>query len=441
MSSEHSGNLALTAPRDDALEARLAYLQQVAVVFAAEIRIKIVSELYQREMSAKQFFEEFGGGSITRVDRHFKRLAEHGWLRRVRSEGPDSKRRGSREHFYRAPELAILDNETWALLPYSVRVATGWRTFKMLAERVGEAVQAGTLDAREDSHLSHTTMELDEIGWEAVVGAVDSFFGSIFEEQEDAKLRMWHSGEKAMVATVAMAAFESPARAPESQGKRKTPILVPASVEPLIPFHQRLSKIFGDSLSLTIVSEANFRQVSAPLLGQELGAIGGGEAQVIRRRAKGIEQKVRRRVKGLAQSGWLLQVDEKTGGKRRSAVERFYMATAPAIFDTESWAVLPKSVKPTFSWYVFRGLADLVKEGVAAGTFEARPENHLTWSVLRLDQEGWENIARAIEDLLSLVRKEKKRAEKRLKASGERPITTTVGLAAFESPRSAAPEP
>jgi DNA-binding transcriptional ArsR family regulator len=426
MESEHSRGLAAAA-RGTTRDVRLAYLRRVAIVFAAEIRIKIVSELYQREMSAKEFFDEFGGGSITRVDRHFKRLAEHGWLRYVRTEGPDSQRRGSREHFYRAPEPAILDNETWALLPYSVRVATSWRTFMTLAERVREALQAGTLDARDDSHLSYVTMNLDELGWETIIGAVDSFFESIFEEQADARLRMSHSGEKPIVATVALTVFESPARFPIAPVERTTPVLVLAPKDPLIPFHQRLSKIFGDKLSLNIVAEANVRQVSTPLLSEEIGADD--------------VQGVRRRVKGLERSGWLLQVDEKTGGRRRSAKERFYKATAPAILDNESWAGIPKTVKPTFSWNVFRLLADLVKEAIVAGTFEARLDNHLSWSVLRLDQRGWENVAQALDQLLAFVLNKRDRAEDRLARSGETPITTTVGLGAFESPRSAKREP
>jgi DNA-binding transcriptional ArsR family regulator len=406
------------------VEQRLAYLRRVAIVFAAEIRIKIVSELYQREMSAKQFFEEFGGGSITRVDRHFKRLAEHGWLRYVRSEGPDSQRRGSEEHFFRAPELAILDNESWALLPYSVRVATSWRTFKTLGERVRDAAVAGTLDARGDGNLSCHTMDLDEQGWTAIIRAVDAYFESIFEEQADARLRMSHSGERPLVATIALTAFESPPPL-DSAGliERTTPLLVPAPSEPPMPFYRRLSKVMGDNLSLMILNEANNRRVSAPILTTHTGAD---------------YQWVRRRVKGLEEFGWLLQVGEE---KRLNASELFYRATAPAFFDNESWAAIPAPAVPTLSWNIFKLLARLVKDAIIEGTFESRLDNHLSWSVLRLDERGWENIARALDLLLAFVLGEQERAELRLAASGARPIRTTVGLGAFESPTSAVREP
>jgi hypothetical protein len=70
------------------LKTRREYLRRLSVVFAVELRQKIVTELYMREMSPKQFHGEFGGGSLSRVTKNFERLAETGWLRCVRTEGP-----------------------------------------------------------------------------------------------------------------------------------------------------------------------------------------------------------------------------------------------------------------------------------------------------------------------------------------------------------------
>lgn len=407
------------------VKSRMAYLRRLSVVFAAELRINIVTELYLREMSVSQFYEEFGGGSVSRVDRHFKKLAEHGWLRYIRSETGGS-RRGAKEHFYRAPELAVFDNETWALVPYSVRVAFSWRTFKILAERVRDALKAGTLDARADSHLTWTTMILDQCGWERVIVAIDVLFESIFKEQSEAKLRISNTGEKPMVATVALTAFESPP--PGGSGdKRATPLLVQAHKDSPVPFPLRVSKVFADELCVKIVAEANLREISAPLFHAELG---GASLEGIRRRFAMLKE-----------FGWLKLVSQKTGGRRRSAVEHFYRATGPVIFDKESWGDVPDSIKPTYSWTIFKTLAEKVKEAISVGTFEARLDNHLSWSVLRLDQQGWENVTAAIDTLFALILKEKDRAEDRIAESGEQPIATTIGLAAFESPRKAVKEP
>ena len=407
------------------LKSRVEYLRRLSVVFAFDLRIKIITELRLREMSPKQFYEEFGGGSLSRVARHFKTLAEHGWLELVRSE-TGGARRGATEHFYRAAKAAIIDNETWALVPYSMRVAMSWRTFVSLAERVRDALAAKTLDARADSHLSWTTLVVDQLGWERVVAAIDALFESMFEQQEEAKLRISQTGEKPMVATVALAAFESPPKSDSDSGL-SAPRLVEVRKDPAVPFPLRVSKVFADELSLRIVTEANRREISVPVFHAEFG----GDS------IKGI----RRRFKTLASIGWLEQVNQKTGGRRRSAVERFYRATGPAMFDPEGWAEVPSSVKPTYSWTIFKMLAELVKEAIQAGTFEARLDSHLSWSVLRLDQQGWETIAAAAEAVLALILEEKDEARDRAAISGEETFPMTTALLAFESPKESAKEP
>ncbi|HET8862270.1 MAG TPA: winged helix-turn-helix domain-containing protein [Solirubrobacterales bacterium] len=425
MNSKHSELIEPGSRVWTGVKSRVEYLRRLSVVFAFDLRIKIVTELYLREMSPKQFYEEFGGGSLPRVSRHFRKLAEHGWLEFIRSE-TGGNRRGATEHFYRAPELAVIDNETWALVPYSMRVAMSWRTFKILAERVRDALKEGTLDARADSHLSWTSMVVDRLGWERIVAAVDAMFESIFEQQDAAKLRISRSGEKPLVATLALAAFESPHQEDSDSG-RIPPRLVEVPKDPPFPLPLRVSKVFADELSLRIVTEANHREISVPLFHAEFG----GDS------IKGI----RRRFKTLERIGWLEQVNQKTGGRRRSAVERFFRATGPAIFDRESWAEVPDSVKPTYSWTTFKLLAELVKEAIQAGTFEARLDSHLSWSVLRLDQEGWERVAAAIDALLALILEEKDRARDRIAASGEEAFTMTAALAAFESPKDSSKEP
>jgi DNA-binding transcriptional ArsR family regulator len=394
-------------------------LRRLAIVFADELRLKIVTELYMREMSPSQFYEEFGGGSIARVDRHFKRLAEHGWLRFIR-EASGGSRRGGTEHFYRATELAVFDHETWSLLPYSIRVAFSWRTFEQLAERVREALREGTLDARADSHLSWTPLLLDQSGWERVIAAVDALFESLFEEQSDAKLRIFKSEEEPILATVALSVFESPARVRGTSNGGIGTGLAECKGSP-VPFPRRLSKVFADPVCLKIVAELNLREMSVLQFHDEFG----GDSV----------NSLRRRFRMLVEVGWLQKVRERTGGKRRGAVEHFYRATGPAIFDNDTWLDLPDSIKSTYSWRTFEQLSEQVKEAIEAGTFEARPDNHLSWSLLRLDRLGWENVAAAVDAVFAFIFEEQERAKARIAASGEAPITTTVALAAFESPK------
>lgn len=405
-------------------KSRASYLRRLAIVFADELRLKIVTELYMREMSPSGFHAEFGGGSVARVDRHFKRLAEHGWLRFVRSES-GGRRRGGKEHFYRATELAVFDNETWSMVPYSIRVAFSWRTFGQLAERVHEALGAGTFDARAGSHLSSTPLLLDPLGWDEVIAAVDKMFESLFEEQADAKLRIFNSGEKPLLATVALALFESPPHPRGVEGGVRSQLV--EGPNSLLPFSQRLAKVFADDVCLEIIAETNLQEMSARSFHDEVGG-----APV---------ESIRRRFKMLAEIGWLSKVSEKRGGKRRGAAEHFYRATAPPIFDPQVWGVVPDSIKASYRWRTFEQLSDLVKEAIEAGTFEARSDNHLSWSLLRLDRRGWENVATAINALSTFIFEAQEQAKLRMSSTGERPVTATLALAAFESPKDSVKAP
>jgi hypothetical protein len=175
---------------------------------ADPMRMKIVLETSTRELSPKQFFEEFGGGSVTRVSRAFDVLVEYDWLYLVRTV-TGGKRRGAIEHFYRATRPVLFDDK-WPDLPEPMKELFSWKIFETLGERLKEATEAGTLDAREDRHFTWTPLVLDERGWKKVIAKVDALFYFLFEEQERATVRLTESGEEPVPMTVALVAFESP---------------------------------------------------------------------------------------------------------------------------------------------------------------------------------------------------------------------------------------
>lgn len=76
--------------------------------------------------------------------------------------------------------------------------------------RAGQAVKAGTLDARGDSHLSWSPMELDEEGWKELIGESTRMLERSFEIQAAASARLRKTGGKPIHTTFSLAAFESP---------------------------------------------------------------------------------------------------------------------------------------------------------------------------------------------------------------------------------------
>lgn len=187
------------------------YTLRVAKVMADELRIKIVAELNLREMSPKSFFEEFGGGSITRVSRAFDLLTEFGWLEMTRT-ATGGRRRGAVEHFYRATKPAVFYADTWDPLPASMKEMISGGIFDEFAQRVKHAMEARTIDARSDRHFSWMPLRMDQEGWDNVISKVDALFHWLQEEQERAGSRLAESGEEAIPMTVALAAFESPTK-------------------------------------------------------------------------------------------------------------------------------------------------------------------------------------------------------------------------------------
>ncbi len=401
----------------------LQRLKRLSVVFEVELRLKIVVELNQREMSPKQFREEFGGGSLSRVSRNFDRLAETGWLRLMRSEGPGGSRRGGVEHFYRATEMAFFDRETWAALPYSVRVAFSWNLFVFIASYLRRGVEAKVIGSRPGSGLATQTLLVDETGADRVVDAYAHVFAYIHEEKDDAKLRSVQTGEELVRASVLQLAYESSLAGSESAS---TVQLVDA-VDPLPPIFVRASRILPDELCMDIIEAANQQTISATQFHKEFG---------------GNINRIRRLFRKSAENGWLKEVDWKTGGRRRGATEKFYRATRPIFAKADEFlADLPEALRRTEAGRAFEQICLDFVGAMEAETVDRRDDRYVALSMVELDQQGWERVASSLRDLWAIVRQEEKEAKGRLDRSGDRPVAMTVALGLYETAKSLTKEP
>lgn len=398
---------------------RAEHLRRLAVVFAVPLRLKIVTVLYYREMSPKQFHEEYGGGTRSRVTHSFERLEQTFWLRPVRGVGPGGHHRGAEERIYRATELPFFDRETWAALPYSIRVAFSWSSFKTIAQHLRWALEAMTFCARPDRHLTATQLTLDRQGRDRVLVALAEEFADQDLEQEDAMRRVAHTGEELIRAGSILMGFESPSQV----GLPAGPSLI-AAKEPLTPAMRRLSKVIEDDVCLQIMEEADWVPVSVPLFYRKYGGDFGVS-----------EDGVRSRFKKLIRLGWLTKVGQETGGARKGGVEKFYRSTGPPDWDEPAgpWADVPSALQASEGWTTFLRLTKWVGEAMSAGTFDARPDRCLVWAILSLDSQGWEKVTASTERLLVRMFKEEELAKARMAESGETPTTITVGLGVFES--------
>jgi Helix-turn-helix domain len=184
--------------------------QRLAKAMAHPLRVHILVETNKRPMSATQFAHHFGGGvSPSKAARHFRYLEQLGCLELV-EERTGGRRRGGKEKLYRAIQRSLFDESRWAALPESLQGEVTSVTFSSYIERAAEAVAAGTIDRRQDRHLTWTGMHFDEQAWREMIERIDDLFRFSLELRVQAALRMIKSGEEPVPVTVALACFESP---------------------------------------------------------------------------------------------------------------------------------------------------------------------------------------------------------------------------------------
>jgi hypothetical protein len=133
----------------------------------------------------------------------------------------------------------------------------------------------------------------------------------------------------------------------------------------------------------------------------------------------------------LAEYGCLIVVEE---NKRRGSIEHVYRGVGRAYFSDLEWSeVLPED-RARITKTVFQGLLARVEGAVMAETFDSREDRHLSWIAMKLDEQGWKEMATTLAAAFGEVEQIRSDAEKRLARSGEEAIPSTCAILGFESP-------
>ena len=115
---------------------------------------------------------------------------------------------------------------------------------------------------------------------------------------------------------------------------------------------------------------------------------------------------------------------------RRGAVEHYYRAIERPHLPAQDWATLPPSVRRSFSDVTGRAVLDDFTGAVKAGGFE-RDGARLNRLELKLDQKGWDELGKLLDDAAQRI--EKAAAKSKDRKSGEDAITGTAVLMLFET--------
>lgn len=118
----------------------------------------------------------------------------------------------------------------------------------------------------------------------------------------------------------------------------------------------------------------------------------------------------------------------------RGAVAHYYKAVERPLASPAEWEQLPQQVKAAFSAHSWDVLLKSVTAAIEQGTFDSRPDRHLTRTPLLLDSVGFERLSSLMDELLSAIFTEQAAAAERMNESGEEPIHAVAATALFPTP-------
>lgn len=191
--------------------------QQLAKALAHPLRVRILTSLHKGISSPNQLAQELDE-PLGNVSYHVKTLLEYDCVELVKTE----PRRGAVEHFYRATDRAFLSDSDWAKIPASARKGISGSIIESIGQNATEALSAGTIESRKDSHISDTPLLLDEQGWKELNKALADVAKQGAAIQKEAAKRMGKNKKTEGIQTrLAIMHFEVPAEEkPKAKAKK-----------------------------------------------------------------------------------------------------------------------------------------------------------------------------------------------------------------------------
>jgi predicted ArsR family transcriptional regulator len=121
---------------------------------------------------------------------------------------------------------------------------------------------------------------------------------------------------------------------------------------------------------------------------------------------------------------------------RRGATEHFYRGMVRSVLDEDQWARLDPDAKKALSIEWWKMLTKAVKEALVARTFDARNDRHLSRTPVTVDEQGWKELMKLLEDTSEEIQEIGNRSAER-EESGDSSgpfFHATVAMLGFETP-------
>ena len=171
------------------------------------VREHILAVLNERIASGREIGEELGA-DVSSFYHHVEELERLGCIERVISK----RRRGAKEHFFRAKRTVFFSDEAWRRMPDSLREDLAVSSLQLLFDDVLGALSTGMLDARDDRHVSWTPGRFDVQGWNEAMDLMNRTLDQLRQIQDAAEGRLAKGASPEISATMAILAFETSPR-------------------------------------------------------------------------------------------------------------------------------------------------------------------------------------------------------------------------------------
>jgi DNA-binding transcriptional ArsR family regulator len=172
---------------------------------AHPLRIQILRVLQDGVASPSEISETIDA-PLGNVSYHVRFLARVGLIE-LASTKP---RRGAVEHYYRAAGRVLVSDEAWAQVPQVVRNSLFSSTLDQVGRVIGLAAASGGFE-REDTHVSRTTLTVDDEGFAEIAGELAALMERANAIETESARRLAADGREVTTisADLVMMLFES----------------------------------------------------------------------------------------------------------------------------------------------------------------------------------------------------------------------------------------
>lgn len=178
--------------------------QKLVRALAHPLRVRILDFLNSGEASPNEISKGLEA-PLSSVCYHASVLMDCGCIELTRTE----QKRGAVEHFLRAVPRSQVGHQDWRAVPRTVRSEVTAAALDSFLVKASAALEAGTIDDRDDSTLSWMPLTVDRTGRDEVTEIVRDALAKLQGAHDRSRERVEASGEPPVTLIVALAAFEA----------------------------------------------------------------------------------------------------------------------------------------------------------------------------------------------------------------------------------------